>query len=80
MHKYELIHRFICPIDQKCIHYKISLISEFMILVEDIEAFLNNHATEALQEQLVDDLKDKFPQAAICVVATHGRVRITSKK
>jgi hypothetical protein len=49
-------------------------------MVEDIESFIDALPAEILQEQLVDDLKNKFPTANICVVATHGRVRITSKK
>tara|TARA_R110002012_G_scaffold313641_1_gene525380 strand:+ start:957 stop:1199 length:243 start_codon:yes stop_codon:yes gene_type:complete len=80
MHKYELHQRFICPMDKKCIHYKISLTSAYMILVEDIQGFFAGYETEALQEQLVDDLKNEFPMAAVCVVATHNNVKITSRK
>ena len=78
-HKYELQHRFVCPVDKKSIDYRISLTSDFCIMVEEIEDFFNSYQTEALQEQLVQDLKGKFPTATICVIATHGRVRITSK-
>jgi len=80
MHKYEFKQCLICPVDKKEIDYRISLISDFCIMVEEIEDFFNSYQTEALQEQLVQDLKDKFPTATICVIATHGRVRITSKK
>lgn len=80
MHRYELHQRFICPVDKKCIHYRISLTSEFMLMVEDIEGFIDALPAEMFQEQLVEDLKNKFSTATICVVATHGRVRITSKK
>jgi len=79
-HKYDLHHWFICPVDKKNIDYRISLTSEFCIMVEDIEGFIDALPAEILQEQLVDDLKNKFSTAKICVVATHGRVRITSKK
>jgi hypothetical protein len=80
MHKYELNCCLICPLDKKEIDYRISLTSEYLILVEAIEEFFKSYAVQALQEELVDDLKRKFPMATVTVVATHGRVRITSKK
>jgi len=80
MHKYEFKQCLICPVDKKEIDYRIALTTEYLILVEEINEFFKSYAVQALQEELVDDLKRKFPLATVTVVATHGRVRITSKK
>jgi len=80
MHKYEFKQCLICPVDKQEIDYRIALTTEYLILVEEINEFFKSYAVQALQEELVDDLKRKFPMAIVTVVATHGRVRITSKK
>lgn len=80
MNVYTAFFTGLCPNDPTLVdQYKVKIHSKDMIMVEDIQSYLNSfHDKEVYQEALAKIIFDKFECNKVVLIGTHRGIRIKS--